>query len=83
MTAIQAATLTATLGNESLADAELDAVLSSGAATTGVSGGGVLASNKVNTLAKAFIEFTGPTRHRRAGGDVTVSATDAAALDAH
>ena len=84
VTASQAATLTATVGNEGTSDAELDSVLSSGSATTGISGGGVLASNKVNTLAKAFIEYSGAAQGTvNAGGDLTVSATDAAAIDSH
>ena len=59
-------------------------MLSSGSATTGISGGGVLASNKVNTLAKAFIEYSGAAQGTvNAGGDLTVSATDAAAIDSH
>ena len=64
VTAAQAAQLTATVGNEGAADAQLDSVLSKGWATTGISGGGALASNKVNTLARAFIEYTGARRER-------------------
>ena len=55
VTATQAAELSATVGNEGVAAAQLDGVLTKGSATDGVSGGGLLASNKVATLARAFI----------------------------
>ena len=71
-TATQASQLTATAGNEGVADAQLDGVLTKGSATDGVSGGGLLASNKVNTHAQAFVEFTGVQGTIEAGGDVTV-----------
>ena len=59
-------------------------MLAKGWATDGVSGGGALASNKVNTLAKAFIDFTGASQATvEAGGDVTVSASDAAGIESH
>ncbi|HZI44062.1 MAG TPA: hypothetical protein VFD53_02515, partial [Ilumatobacter sp.] len=83
VSASQAAQLTAIAGNEGVADAALDGVLSSGSATTGLAGGGVLASNKVNTLARAFIEGSGAPVSVSATGDVTVAASDAAAISAH
>ena len=57
--ATQAAKLTATAGNEGLADAALDAVLMTAWQTNGLAGGGLLASNKVNTTAEASLSFTG------------------------
>ncbi len=58
-------------------------MLTKGSATDGVSGGGLLASNKVNTLAQAFVEFTGLQGTIEADGDVTVSASDTAAIESH
>jgi len=81
--ATQAAQLVATVGNEGSAEAELTGVLATSWATKGISGGGVLASNKVNTKATAFIEFTGSAGTVDAGGVVTIAASDAAAIESH
>ncbi|HEY3484643.1 MAG TPA: hypothetical protein VGK49_04625, partial [Ilumatobacteraceae bacterium] len=84
VTATQSAELDATVGADGAADAQLDAVLAKSWQTNGVSGGGALASNKVNTLATAFIEFTSPTPGTvDASGDVTITATDVADLQSH
>ena len=82
VTAIQAAQLTATAGNEGLADAALDAVLMTAWQTNGLAGGGLLASNKVNTTAEASLSFTGAGTVQ-AGGAVAVTATDSAGVESH
>ena len=45
-----------------------------------MAGGGVLASNKVSSLAKASIDFTGARGTINAGGAVTVQAEDIAGI---
>ncbi|MBA2349921.1 MAG: hypothetical protein H0V81_16715, partial [Solirubrobacterales bacterium] len=78
----QAATLISTVGNENRADAVLDGVLSKGSAADGISGGGILASNKVNTSAQAWIDATGATGTITVtGSTVSVVATDAATIE--
>jgi hypothetical protein len=82
--ATQAAVLKATTGNEGFADAALDAVLAAGWATSGLSGGAIVATNKVNTAARASVEHTGTTRGKvTAGGAVTISAADSASIESH
>ena len=83
VTATQAAQLTATAGNEGLADAALDAVLMTAWQTNGLAGGGLLASNKVNTTAEASLSFTGAAGTVQAGGAVAVTATDSAGVESH
>ena len=53
------------VGNEGIAAAQLNGVLTKGSATDGISGGGAIASNKVNTRAQAWIDHTDRDRGRR------------------
>ena len=80
VTAVQAATLESEVGNEGIAAAQLDGVLTKGSATDGVSGGGAIASNKVNTRAQAWIDHTTATEVVRAAS-ITVDARDAASIE--
>ena len=58
LTAVSQAQLNATVGNENVSEAALDMVFSPTYAAEGVAGGGVLASNKVNSRAAAYIQYT-------------------------
>ena len=53
-----------------------------GYGASGLAGGGILASNKVSSLAKAFIDFTTSRGTVMAVGAVAVSASDTAGIDA-
>ena len=53
-----------------------------GYGASGLAGGGILASNKVSSFAKAFIEFTAARGVVTAVGAVTVAAQDTAGIDA-
>ena len=53
-----------------------------GYGASGEAGGGILASNKVSSYAKAFIDFTAARGTVTAGGDVSVTAKDTAGIDA-
>ncbi len=80
VTAAQAATLESEVGNEGVAAAQLDGVLTKGSATDGISGGGAIASNKVDTRAQAWIDHTSATEVVRAAS-ITVDAQDAASIE--
>ena len=82
VTATSAAQLTAVAGSENVAEAQLDLVFSAKAQAKGVAGGGILASNKVAGGARAWIAYGGARGHVDVGGTVTVSAQDAAGIDA-
>src|SRR5262249_51815099 len=78
------AQLTATAGNEGLADAALDGVLMTAWQTDGIAGGGLLASNKVNTTAEATLSFTGAAAGRvQVAGALAVTPGDTAGAEAH
>ena len=79
VTATQASSIVATVGNENVAEAIIDISFGSSWQAKGVSGGAVVASNKVNTTASAFIEFT-TTPGTIDAADVLVSASDAASI---
>jgi hypothetical protein len=74
------ATNTATMNAKTTNDATAVAGAFFGA--SGMSGSGVLSSNKLSGSAKAFIEFTGSQGTVEADGVITVRADDATALDA-
>jgi len=76
LSAVSEASITATVGNESTSAA---AALYG---ATGMATSGVLASNKVSSLAQATIDFTGTPGTVEAGGDLTLLAQDQAAIDA-
>jgi hypothetical protein len=81
VTAVSSAQINAVVGNKNVAEAELDIVipgLMDGA--DGVAGGGVLASNKVSSFARAYIDFPGARGEIAAAGAVTVHAEDFAGI---
>ena len=78
--ATSAPVLDATAGNENIADAALDIVFAKKAQAKGLAGGAILASNKVSTAARAFIDFTSGIGVVQVGGAIGVSAQDEAWL---
>ncbi|MEW5797300.1 MAG: hypothetical protein AB1772_13220, partial [Candidatus Zixiibacteriota bacterium] len=81
VTAINEAQISAKVGNINISEAALDIVIPGvmdGASA--IAGGGVLASNKVSSLAKAYIDFTDARGTVTANGSVTVRAEDVAGI---
>ena len=80
VTATQAWPLTATVGTEGRADAQLDGVLTKGSATDGVSGGGLLRVEGTRSRRRSS-SSPGLRGTIEADGDITVSASDSAAIE--
>jgi hypothetical protein len=81
VTAYNDAQINATVGNVNISEAALDIVIPGvmdGASA--VAGGGILASNKVSSMAKAYIDYTGTRGTVTVGGAVTVQAEDNAGI---
>ena len=76
LSAISDAHLSSTITNTATS------AVSSFAKASTVAIGGVLASNMVNSVAKAYIQYTGARESVGAGGDVTITAQDNAGIDA-
>ncbi|HEY3484587.1 MAG TPA: hypothetical protein VGK49_04340, partial [Ilumatobacteraceae bacterium] len=79
VTATQASKITAVTGNENIAEAVIDIALGSSWQAEGMSGGAIVATNKVNTKARATIDFSGAPGTIEAA-DVLVMATDSAEI---
>jgi pimeloyl-ACP methyl ester carboxylesterase len=82
LTALSTAQINAYVGNENLSYAELDIVIPGAMEdASAVAGGGVLASNKVSSIANAYIEYSGtPQGQVTAVGALTVHAEDHAGI---
>ena len=78
VSAVSAAQLNATVGNENQSEAALDLVFGKSYAASGVAGGGVLVSNKVSSTARAYVE----TSNLQISGGVSISARDDAGITA-
>ena len=82
VTAVSGARLTAVMGTENLAEAALDIVFSKQWQAKGIAGGAIVASNKVSSLAEAWIEYVGARGPVDVVGALSVTARDTAGIDA-
>jgi Lipase len=81
LNALSMAQINSFVGNQNISEASLDIVIPGVMEdASGVAGGGVLASNKVSSFAKAYIEFTATPGQVDAGGAISVHAEDTAGI---